>query len=190
VYPEVAFRHKGVTIFHTYKDDDGENVSDYWYTTEQNDPEAGIFDIRDLKRSLKDKLHTNCSRDDILRAGIDAHLIKTPEGVDHYSKYVIVQYTFRCGEYEFSARPAILDMHPDADIPDIIHMHFEEFWGEDTYQEDEGSDTYFCPTGEVALTVNSYLEISLNDVEVMERHGANVWGRRTFDNVSGEHSDR
>jgi len=186
VYPEVAFTYKGVTIFHAYKDGDYENVSADWYGLDQGEDELAEFDVRELKAQLKGTLHTNCSRDDVFRAAIDAGLLKNPENIDHYSKHVIVRYVIRCGEYEFNANPAILDMHPDADVADIVHMHFADFWGEETYQEDEDSSTFFCPTGEVALTISSFLEISLNDVEVMQAHGTHVWGRRTFDAVSDQ----
>lgn len=182
VYPEVAFRHKGVTIFHTYRNDDAGDVSDNWYTTDQSTLEDSSFDVRDLKRSLKDKLHTNCNRDDIFRAGIEAGLIKSPEGVDYYSKHIIVHYTFTKGEHCFTARPAILDMHPDADVEEIIHLHFEDFFGDGTYKN---GNSYFDALGEVAITINRWEEISLNDVEIMESHGTQVWGRRTF-NESGD----
>ena len=48
VEPEVFLEHNGVTVYHTYKDDDIEQGADrYWFTLREDGGEdEGAFDIR------------------------------------------------------------------------------------------------------------------------------------------------
>ena len=49
VEPEVFLEHSGVTVYHTYKDDDIEQgASWYWFRLDQEENDEGEFDIRDL----------------------------------------------------------------------------------------------------------------------------------------------
>ena len=50
VEPEIFTSHLGVTIYHTYKDDDlGNGAATFWYTTHSNDClQEFHFDVRDL----------------------------------------------------------------------------------------------------------------------------------------------
>ena len=50
VEPEVFLEHNGVTVYHTYRDDDFDQGANwYWFTLrEDGDEDKGAFDIRDL----------------------------------------------------------------------------------------------------------------------------------------------
>lgn len=50
VEPEVFLEYKGVTVYHTYKDDDFEQGANwYWFRLDQEEEDdEGKFDIRDL----------------------------------------------------------------------------------------------------------------------------------------------
>lgn len=58
VEPEVFLEHNGVTVYHTYKDDDiEEGARCYWFTLQELGGEyEGAFDVRDLDT---DKLLAN-----------------------------------------------------------------------------------------------------------------------------------
>lgn len=78
VSPQVALRLGLKEIYHTYKDDDWDNMRLYWYTTNfsgSDGSDSFAFDIRDFdypktkcRMSTKDKLHYL----------IDKNLIKFP----------------------------------------------------------------------------------------------------------------
>ena len=60
---ELLLKHNGVSIFHTYKHDDIENVRrTYWYVTDAFDGESDSFDVRELpacaERSWDDRMET------------------------------------------------------------------------------------------------------------------------------------
>lgn len=51
VPPEEFVSHKGISIFHVYKDDEMQNgPREFWYTTSENDGEGSgfEFDVRNL----------------------------------------------------------------------------------------------------------------------------------------------
>ena len=52
VEPYKVFTHRGISIYCTYKNDDYENPSTYWFTTDvtedKSENEKCEFDIRDL----------------------------------------------------------------------------------------------------------------------------------------------
>ena len=50
VEPEIFLEHKGVTVYHTYRDDDFEQGARwYWFTQREDGGEdEGAFDIRDV----------------------------------------------------------------------------------------------------------------------------------------------
>lgn len=49
VEPEVFLEHNGVTVYHTYKDDDFEQGANwYWFRLDQEEDDEGKFDIRDV----------------------------------------------------------------------------------------------------------------------------------------------
>lgn len=49
VEPEVFLEHNGVTVYHTYKDDDVDQGTDwYWFRLDQEEDDEGMFDIRDV----------------------------------------------------------------------------------------------------------------------------------------------
>lgn len=56
VEPDVFDEHNGVTVYHTYPDDETENgPSFYWYTINpeahyEDDLDEGVFDVRDLAK--------------------------------------------------------------------------------------------------------------------------------------------
>jgi hypothetical protein len=54
--PEIFLTHNGVTIYHTYKDDDvDQGPQTYWYTT-RNDADEGKFDVRELDVEARRRL--------------------------------------------------------------------------------------------------------------------------------------
>ena len=49
VEPEVFLEHNGVTVYHTYRDDDFDQGANwYWFRLDQEENDEGKFDIRDL----------------------------------------------------------------------------------------------------------------------------------------------
>lgn len=74
--PEIAVEHNGLRVYHTYKYD---MISEYWYTTDANDDDyecdhGSQFDVRDLDVDIEGDKH-----EDIIRAAIDAGILKAPE---------------------------------------------------------------------------------------------------------------
>lgn len=57
VDPDVFLTHKGVTVFHVYKDDDYDNgAREYWFSTSPRAEEGqpGEFDVRELSTAVPD----------------------------------------------------------------------------------------------------------------------------------------
>jgi hypothetical protein len=82
VDPEFALEHKGVKVYHVYKDDDIRDPLVYWFTTDINHVEgcAGELDVRDLARKLgTEVVDQDESILDILKLAIDSSLITPPE---------------------------------------------------------------------------------------------------------------
>lgn len=83
--PEVFLEHNGVTVYHTYKDDDIEQgPRTYWFVTGKHEGEDEAFDVRDLETPSRDRLygHTESLSEAIraiLREAIDAGLIQATE---------------------------------------------------------------------------------------------------------------
>jgi len=84
--PELFFRYKGVSIFHTYKNDNANGVKFYWYTTDPIEPEDSngySFDVRELP------LPAGCLASDaiyhqaIIKNAIDNGLLTLPEYVEY-----------------------------------------------------------------------------------------------------------
>ena len=49
VEPEVFLEHNGVTVYHTYRDDDIEQGANwFWFRLDQEEDDEGKFDIRDV----------------------------------------------------------------------------------------------------------------------------------------------
>ena len=48
IEPEVLTTHRGVTVYHTYKNDCIEDRMTYWYSTDPMDSEDFCFDVREL----------------------------------------------------------------------------------------------------------------------------------------------
>ena len=83
VEPEVFLEHEGVTVYHTYKDDDFEQGARwYWFTLQEvGGEDEGAFDIRglDTDNLLANRPpHNSDPRRAVLRNAIDKGLLKSP----------------------------------------------------------------------------------------------------------------
>jgi hypothetical protein len=70
---EIALEHNGVTVYQAYKDGYFDTPLTYWFALSPDD-EAEEFDVRDLAVEQTDDI------DAMLKAAIDAGLLKNPEG--------------------------------------------------------------------------------------------------------------
>lgn len=76
--PEIALIHRGVTIYHTYKDYSPDNMSFYWYTFSSVEPDEDAFDVRDLPQKTRDYSKFK-EHPDIIRTAIENGDLKVPE---------------------------------------------------------------------------------------------------------------
>jgi len=73
VPPEAYLMHRGITIYHTYKEGSFEQRWEYWYTTSETESDDYEFDARDLPGEG--------SSDTKIRNAIDKKLLKLPKEV-------------------------------------------------------------------------------------------------------------
>lgn len=76
IEPELFLKHKGVYVYHCYKDEDwNQEALLFWYTTDEDEDEEYQFDVRKLPvpPSVDKKDHTA-----IIRHAIDHNLLKGP----------------------------------------------------------------------------------------------------------------
>lgn len=77
--PEVALTHRGVRVYHTYKDDDIENRNEYWYSFYMA-ADDGEFDVRNLVGPELDGNFTNEEgRRRIIRMAIEHGILAVPD---------------------------------------------------------------------------------------------------------------
>lgn len=85
VDPGKFFKYRGITIYYTYKNDDWNNRSEYYYTTDisssDGEPDC-IFDVRDLP-SLINSQKKKFDHKEIIKNAIDIKLLKLPEGIKY-----------------------------------------------------------------------------------------------------------
>lgn len=86
VKPKKKLRYHGVDIYHAYKDDDADHQLFYWYTTDVEESQRCMFDVRDLANKMSDmKLDPEDENDHlaIIKTAIRRNLLKfadsTPE---------------------------------------------------------------------------------------------------------------
>lgn len=73
VEPEVVLTHNGVTIYHTYKNDEvDQGQMQFWFTTD------GFSDVDEFKFDVRD-LPAKSNPEETLRHAIDAGILKQPE---------------------------------------------------------------------------------------------------------------
>ena len=70
---EIALEHNGVTVYCAYKDGWLDSPLTYWFALSPED-DADEFDVRELAVEHSDDI------DAMLKAAIDAGLLKNPEG--------------------------------------------------------------------------------------------------------------
>jgi len=73
VEKEIALEHNGVTVYHAYKEGWLDCPLTYWFAMSPED-DADEFDVRELAVEQSDDI------DLMLKAAIDAGLLKNPEG--------------------------------------------------------------------------------------------------------------
>lgn len=70
---EIALEHNGVAVYHAYKDGWLDSPLTYWFALSPED-DADEFDVRNLAVERSDDI------DAMLKAAIEAGLLKNPEG--------------------------------------------------------------------------------------------------------------
>lgn len=81
VNPDKFLKHRGISVYHTYKEDDYCKRCEYWYTTDINTTESNddcVFDVRDLPKTREDE-----NIYETIKNAIEKKLLKLPEG-DEY----------------------------------------------------------------------------------------------------------
>ena len=86
---ELFFEHRGVKIFHAYKDEFSDIPLDFWYCTSASAPADSTyeFDVRDLPHYAGDPLRASPDEHaTAIKAAIDAGLLRSeaPFGEDAY----------------------------------------------------------------------------------------------------------
>ena len=87
-------------------------------------------------------------------------------------RFILVKYTCRSGEYEFSGH-SVLELRSRQKASTQIHLYFKDFYGNGSLEEankvNGEPDNYTYNGGEVAVNHISYQEISESDSEVLKR---------------------
>jgi len=82
VKKDVALEYKGVTVYHSYKDDDYTQQLEYWYSLDDNDcDDESSFDVRSIKMSLK-----GTSAIEILKQAIDEGILESDMSIEEIEK--------------------------------------------------------------------------------------------------------
>jgi hypothetical protein len=85
---------------------------------------------------------------------------------------ILVKYTCKCGEYEFSGH-SILELSPRQKISTQVHLYFKDFYGSENLVEankvNGEPNNYLYNGGEVAVDHIFCQEISESDAEVLRR---------------------
>ena len=65
--PETFLTYQGITVYHTYKDDNWNDRMEYWYSTDptESDDDDYEFDIRNLKEYNPEKSHRDIIKEAI-----------------------------------------------------------------------------------------------------------------------------
>lgn len=80
VEPEVFLVHKGVTVYHCYKNGDFEFPFTYWFSLEKAD-DGKMFNVRELPNDHGYDVYSEEGRKQILMAAIDSGVL---EPLNHY----------------------------------------------------------------------------------------------------------
>jgi hypothetical protein len=85
-------------------------------------------------------------------------------------KKILVKFTQRCGEYEFSGH-TVLDIRPRQKVGTQVHNYFMDFYGkENTCKKNcEKLVSYLYNMGEVGVDHILVREISEPDAEILSR---------------------
>ena len=85
-------------------------------------------------------------------------------------KKILVKYTCRCGEYEFSGH-TVLDIQPRQRVKTQVHNYLRAFYGEGNACEKlcEKLVSYYYNGGVIAVDHISWRGISEFDAEVLSR---------------------
>lgn len=88
---------------------------------------------------------------------------------DDGKRYVLVEYTNRCGEYEFTSYVVLVAKSHRKKVENLIHEYFIQFYGDSSKfcDEHEKAETYLYNGSEVGVKINRYNEITLSEYEVL-----------------------
>jgi len=124
--PEVALVHRGVPIYHTYKDDDIENRMEYWYSFYVAS-ETEAFDVRNLVADGRDgDVTKEDERQKIIRLAIEQGALAVPDDC----KPDCPHENLCVDEYAVSGAAACATLDRDAHTGQVIGFQVNRLDGE------------------------------------------------------------
>ena len=92
---------------------------------------------------------------------------------DDGKRYVLVQYTNRSGEYEFTSYVVLIARSSRKKIKNLIHEYFVRFYGDSSRSCDSyvKAQNYLYNGGETGLKVEGYKQLSLYEYETLNKLG-------------------
>lgn len=84
-------------------------------------------------------------------------------------RYILVEYTNRSGEYEFTSHVILIAKTKRKKAENLIHEYFVKFYGDSNEfcDEYEKASKYLYNNGEVGVKISSYKEITLSEYEIL-----------------------
>lgn len=138
--PEVALTHRGVKVYHTYKDNDAGHRLMYWYSFYKSYDEEREFDVRSLFSQLghDGEFETEEGRRRIIRMALEGGILVVPD--DCVSR---CPHEHLCiDRYVVDNAAAQVELDRDADTGKVLGFQFNRLDGEvtvpDFYCEDCG----------------------------------------------------
>jgi hypothetical protein len=80
VNPEEFITHQGIVVYHTYKNEDFSNQSEYWYTTSINEVTEFEFDVRELKMPDSIPVHDHAIK---IKHNIELKTLQLPDDISY-----------------------------------------------------------------------------------------------------------
>lgn len=81
IEPAQFIHYRGVTIYHTYRNEDGNYPMSFHYRTDEEEDNKFVFDVRDLPNKNGFDVSKEEDQKLIIKNAIDEHLLLLPEGV-------------------------------------------------------------------------------------------------------------
>jgi len=135
--PELAMTHRGIRVYHTYKDSDMGHPYDYWYSFSMADDE-GTFDVRTLPPCDFDVTQSS-GRLSIIQFALDNGDLKAPADLLPPRSAVNCTHKNLCvGSYQVGNANNKVTLVRDVTTNKVIDFEFNRIDG------DVGSVAFYC----------------------------------------------